>query len=81
CNQLGTKLSAPKSARGGIDLEQIRRDRNDLAHGVRTFSEVGGVYTLRDLKSRYARVQSFMRASLRTLQSYHDRKRFKANPA
>jgi len=36
---------------GGNQLEQIKENRNDLAHGNKTFSEVGSGNTVADLKS------------------------------
>jgi hypothetical protein len=74
--RLGIALSVHRSARGGIDLETIRRNRNSLAHGLEKFSDVGGQVTVIDLKESYHRAAVFMRAVLRALEAYVKKRKY-----
>jgi hypothetical protein len=76
CDKLGIRLSAHRSARGGSDLETIRRNRNSLAHGHEKFSDVGATVTINDLKDTYHRATIFMRAVLRALEDYIQKRRY-----
>ena len=70
CEKLGIKLAIHQAARGGSDLETIRRNRNDLAHGLEKFSDVGAQVTINDLTETYNRANLFMRSVLRSLELY-----------
>lgn len=76
CDKLGIRLSLHPTARGGTDLETIRRNRNDLAHGIEKFSDVGARVTINDLNETYHRVRIFMRAVLRSLEAYIQRRQY-----
>lgn len=76
CKQLGIKLTPPKSAQGGTDLEKIKRNRNNLAHGLEKFSDVGTQVTVRDLRETYKRTRMFMRAVLRELEKYKSKRKY-----
>jgi hypothetical protein len=55
---------------GGSDLVIIKDKRNDLAHGLQTFEEVGRDYTARDLRNLAWRSLAFMDDILRNIARY-----------
>jgi hypothetical protein len=71
-------VTSPAAAfpRGGTDLETIRRNRNNLAHGHERFSDVGAQVTVNDLKETYHRSSIFMKAVLRALDAYVQKKKY-----
>lgn len=56
----------------GSDLVTVKRSRNDLAHGLISFGEVGRDYTARDLYRLGQRVLRYMEAVLLQIDSYLD---------
>ncbi|WP_295198709.1 MAE_28990/MAE_18760 family HEPN-like nuclease [uncultured Brevundimonas sp.] len=56
----------------GSDLVVVKRKRNDLAHGVVSFSEVGRDYTARDLYRLGQRVTRYIEAILLQVDAYLD---------
>jgi hypothetical protein len=69
----------PKSSLGGSDLELIRKNRNDLAHGDETFESVGGQYSIDDIYSKLDRIRSFMCSYIRMMERYKLKGRYKLN--
>lgn len=56
----GLELDVSKRSRGGADLKKIKDDRNDLAHGIRSWSEVGSDYTWENLRKSSNRILIYM---------------------
>lgn len=73
----GVECKAPKKAKGGVDLRHIKDERNALAHGNKTFAESGRDTTVAELQRMTTQVELFMRAVLRSLDSYVKKRRFK----
>jgi len=55
---------------GGADLLSIKSNRNDLAHGLKTFEEVGRNYTARDLIDITRRSTQFMSEILANIDTF-----------
>jgi hypothetical protein len=64
--------------KGGKCLTDIRGKRNDLAHGVFSFAEVGKEYTLVDVEIMKNETISYLDDILKNIQIYLDNKDFKA---
>lgn len=62
--------------RGGTDLVIIKDKRNNLAHGLQTFEEVGRDYTARDLRELARRSLSFMDEILKNISAYLEERRY-----
>lgn len=62
--------------RDGIDLVTIKKNRNDLAHGIRTFEEVGRDYTLGDLLLLSRRSMRYMDSILGNIVMYLDQENY-----
>ena len=58
--------------RSGSDLLTIKNARNDLAHGLKTYDEVGRGYPLRDLLGISIRATRYIEAILLHIDSYLD---------
>ena len=56
--------------RGGSDLFTVKSIRNDLAHGLKTFEEVGRDYTFRDLFILSVRSIRYMQEIIANVTSY-----------
>ncbi|MEM1221522.1 MAG: MAE_28990/MAE_18760 family HEPN-like nuclease [Verrucomicrobiota bacterium] len=55
-SKLKLELRGVELARNGVDLRRIKDDRNDLAHGVKSWDEVGADYTWQELASMSNRI-------------------------
>jgi hypothetical protein len=55
---------------GGADLVTVKSKRNDLAHGLQTFEEVGRDYPARELVAITRRSLSFMGEILKNVETY-----------
>lgn len=66
----GFDIVADPAFRDGADLVTIKRARNDLAHGVKTYDEVGRDYTLGDLKDLSSRSLGYVEAVLRAVDRF-----------
>lgn len=62
--------SDTSKTRGGADLLTIKTNRNDLAHGHKTYEEVGRAYTGRDILSLAIRSTHFMEAVVQNVNDY-----------
>lgn len=58
--------------RDGIDLVTIKRNRNDLAHGLKTFEEVGRDFTSRQLVQMSRRTICYMTEIVSNISTYLD---------
>jgi len=61
-----------KFTRDGSDLLTIKRNRNDLAHGRKSFEVVGRDYTLQDLLLLTRRSMRYMDGVLSNIGNYLD---------
>lgn len=57
---------------GGADLLTIKNIRNDLAHGHKTYDEVGRLYTFREILEIGLRAVAYVKAILDNIASYLD---------
>jgi hypothetical protein len=78
CDRHDLQLRVHQSARGGVSLQNIKAQRNALAHGEKSFAECGREVTIDDLK-RYAKeTEIFVRGFLRCLARFIERKGYSA---
>lgn len=70
CRSHGVSTGVHRSARGGIDLENVKRQRNALAHGNRSFSEVGREVTVDDLERTARQAEIFVRGILKNVETH-----------
>ncbi|WP_182422286.1 hypothetical protein [Aureimonas sp. ME7] len=68
--QLGLAWDAPAGTRGGDDLDNIRKRRNMLAHGLETFAEAGSQTTGTELTIILKRVSTFMVSYISAVETY-----------
>lgn len=59
-----------KKAKGGSDLLTIKTNRNDLAHGSKSFSEIGRNYTITDLQEMKEASFAYLDSILKNIESY-----------
>lgn len=60
----------PRKTNNGSDLLKIKTNRNDLAHGVKSFEKVGQDYTADDLLKMQKRVIHYLKAILQNIENY-----------
>jgi hypothetical protein len=70
--KVGGHWKPPKRTLGGLDLELIKKMRNDLAHGEETFDNVGSRFSTQDLVEKFDRVRDFMISFLTALERYRN---------
>lgn len=58
--------------RNGVELLKVKNKRNDLAHGVKSFSDVGGEYTLREIVDLGRFCMAYMESLLQCVNTYLD---------
>ncbi|WP_260987635.1 MAE_28990/MAE_18760 family HEPN-like nuclease [Roseomonas gilardii] len=68
-----------RRTRMGEDLVIIKRKRNDLAHGITSFSEVGRDYTAKQIREMALRSLGYMEAMLTSIDNYLTSKQFRAS--
>lgn len=76
-DDFGIALDARQESKGGVDLAQIKHSRNQLAHGVEKFTQVGGRMTVADLNEMKVRVICFLEDLIRSVDRYVTTKQFK----
>lgn len=59
-------------ARDGVKLHQVKKQRNDLAHGAISFSQCGRQYTYDDLFEIKQQVITYLRSILNNIKIYLD---------
>jgi MAE_28990/MAE_18760-like HEPN len=69
----------PKNTLGGSDLANIKKARNELAHGEDTFEAVGGNYSVADISDKVDRVRLFMCSYIRMMERYQNNETYKIN--
>jgi len=68
----GFRTLVPAKTRDGADLLPIKTNRNDLAHGFKSFEEIGRAYPTRELLAIAMRATAYMAAILQNVDSYLD---------
>ncbi len=68
--QFSVVLTPRKSTRGGEKLLAIKNNRNDLGHGIFSFSEVGATQTADDLRDTSVRVRRFLSDAVLSFDRY-----------
>lgn len=64
------------STRGGYHLVRVRQERNNLAHGLKSFKECGRDLTLDSLVEIKRQVVVYIRQILRNMQRFVDRRQY-----
>ena len=77
CRKHGVPLKVSKWAKGGAELSTIKDQRNALAHGVKSFSECGRDYSVKDLQRISRQTRHFLEGFLKSVEKYSDKKSFK----
>jgi len=79
-NKINSKYGAKLESSPNIDtssLLTVKTNRNNLAHGHKTFTECGEDYTLNDLKDIKNNSQAYMRFILEHIQTFINNKKYK----
>jgi hypothetical protein len=63
----------------GKRLVQIKKKRNDLAHGEISFQDCGNIYTFRELKKLKKETFLFLREFLNNVETFINSKKYKKN--
>lgn len=74
----GFEIVANPEHREGADLLTIKTARNDLAHGLKTYEEVGRDYTTSDVKALAERSLGYVEAVLRGVDGFLAARGFEA---
>lgn len=74
--KIGHKWNPPRSAIGGLDLEEIRKKRNDLAHGKESFEAIGSTCSSSELLAILGRVEKFIISFLKSIDSYISKRKY-----
>jgi hypothetical protein len=77
----GFSSTVHRNAKDGIKLFQVKKHRNDLAHGLVSFSECGRNYTVSDLRQAKHEVVIYLRGILRNISRYLEQKKFRVQNA
>lgn len=80
-SKYGFSNTAHRNAKNGSKLFEVKKHRNDLAHGLVSFSECGRNYTISDLRKAKHEVVLYLRATLRNISKYLSEKKFRAENA
>ncbi len=70
----------PNYSRTSEILLSIKNKRNDLAHGNKSFSEIGALVTINDIKEAKDTVIIFLNHVINIYQKYVNKKLYKKNP-
>ena len=65
-----------KITRGGSMLLTVKNTRNDLAHGLKSYDEIGREYTARDLLEMSIRSAAYIEQILANISDYLDQKMY-----
>jgi hypothetical protein len=76
-DDFGFTLDARPAAKGGAELERIKRSRNDLAHGIEKFTQVGGRLTVADIQMMKEQVGCFLEDLIISVERYVAQRQFK----
>ncbi len=69
-----------EKSRGGVDLVKVKRNRNDLAHGLKSFSEVGSNYTVSDVTRLGKESMAHMKCLIISVDNYLNQQDFLERP-
>jgi hypothetical protein len=72
----GFSQGTSRSARGGYHLVRVRQERNNLAHGLKSFKECGRDLTLETLIEIKRQVVVYIRQIMRNIQRFVDRRQY-----
>lgn len=75
-NLIGFSNTTHHLAKKGIKLHQVKKQRNDLAHGAISFSQCGRQYTYDDLFEIKQQVIIYLRGILNNIKSFLDNDHF-----
>lgn len=73
----GFSCTTHRNAKKGDKLFDVKKRRNDLAHGLISFAECGRNYTVSDLRATKREVIIYLRGVLRNITRHIDAKRFR----
>jgi hypothetical protein len=76
--RIGYHWRPPKKALGGVDLQLVRKMRNDLAHGLETFEAIGSRYSANDILQKFDRIKAFLSSFIRMLERYRTKQLYLA---
>lgn len=74
---IGFSNSTHHLAKNGVKLHQVKKLRNDLAHGAISFSQCGRQYTYDDLFETKQQVIIYLRGILNNIMTFLDNEHFK----
>jgi hypothetical protein len=77
----GFSCAVHRNAKNGVKLYEVKKHRNDLAHGLVSFSECGRNYTVSDLRKTKHEVEMYLRGILRNISRYLEMKQFRVQNA
>jgi hypothetical protein len=81
CRAHCLKFRPPRKSWAGADLTAIKTRRNQLAHGLMTFDEVGASYTVKELGNIRSRTVTYLESFVRQFDRYVSRDGFKIKVA
>jgi hypothetical protein len=67
---LADEYGFTRPAANGDDLVVVKRNRNDLAHGSKSFADVGRDYTVTDIIAMKDKIIIYLRAMLANVAEY-----------
>jgi len=78
CKRNGIHYSVDPACKGGEALDDVKRKRNDLAHGTVSFLECGRSYSLNDINIINVETTVFLDCILQGMQDYYAQQSFLA---
>ncbi len=67
-DQMGITVLASRRTRNGSDLKEVKDSRNYLAHGYKSFVDLGLLKTTRELQDQTKRIAEFLLAIIRAFE-------------
>ena len=80
CGRHGCELKVHRRARGGAELGTVKAQRNDLAHGNKTFVECGQSYGVSDIDRIARECFHFLGSFISSLNRFVKKGGYRANP-
>lgn len=77
CRKHGIQLSVSKWAKGGVELETVKQQRNALAHGDKSFSECGRDYGVDDLGRIFRQTSHFLNGFQKSVARFNSKGGYK----
>jgi hypothetical protein len=72
CKSHGIRFKLDPKCKGGVRLNDVEEKRNQLAHGMFSFAEIGGDYTVIDLIEIKEQAYAFLTGLLDGMKQYYD---------